>query len=324
MKRRGFIAGLGLAAAWPAVAPAQQFTLPLVGFISGRSAADSAMVVAAFRKGLSEAGYVEQKNVTIEFRWADGHSDRLPEIVHELVHRPVDVIAALGESGPFVKAATTTIPVVFGSGGDPVQTGLVASLNRPGGNATGATFLTASLGTKRLGLLHELVPGAEIVALLVNPDTSVGQVQIADVTQAARTLGQKLVVLDCGSDQKIETAFAALASQHVSAVLVGADPFMDTRRERIVGLISQHHMPAIYHFREYAVAGGLMSYGTSIAEMYRQVGIYVGRVLKGEKPGELPVVQVTKFELVINLKTAKSLGVKISDNLLSIADEVID
>ena len=202
--------------------------------------------------------------------------------------------------------------------------GLVASLNRPGGNLTGATFLTASLGAKRLGLLHELVPGAPVVALLVNPDTSVGRVQMRDVQEAARALGQSLVVLDAGSDERIEAAFATLPPQHVGALLVGADPFFDTRRERLVALASQHRVPAIYQFREYALAGGLMSYGTSITDMYRLVGVYVGRVLKGEKPADLPVMQVTKFELVINLKTARVLGVKISDNLLSLADEVIE
>jgi putative ABC transport system substrate-binding protein len=257
MKRREFIAALGVAATWPSAARAQLPSLPVVGFISGRSAADSATVVAAFRKGLSEAGYAEPKNVMIEFRWAEGQFDRLPELASELVRRPVDVIAAMGESGAAAKAATMTVPIVFGSGGDPVQTGLVASLNRPGGNATGATFLTANLGAKRLGLLRELVPGAEVVALLVNPDRSVGQVQIRDVTEAARTLGQKLLVLDGGSDHKIEAAFAALAPQHASALLVGADPFFDTRRERLVALASQYRMPAIYQFREYAVAGGL-------------------------------------------------------------------
>jgi putative tryptophan/tyrosine transport system substrate-binding protein len=281
-------------------------------------------VVAAFRKGLFETGYAESQNVSIDFRWAEGQSDRLPALASELVHRPVDVIAALGESGPAAKAATTTIPIVFGSGGDPVEAGLVASLNRPGGNITGATFLTAVLGAKRLGLLHELVPGAPVVALLVNPNTYVGQVQIRDVQEAARALGQSLVVLDGGTDERIETAFAALAPQHVAALLVGADPFFDTRRERLVALASQHRMPAIYQFREYAVAGGVMSYGTSITDMYRLVGLYVGRVLKGEKPADLPVMQVTKFELVINLTTARALGVKISDNLLSLADEVIE
>jgi putative ABC transport system substrate-binding protein len=324
MKRREFITALGMVVTWPFATRAQQSSLPVIGFISGRSAAESATVVVAFRKGLLEAGYAEPKNVMIEFRWAEGQFDRLPELTRELVERPVDVIAALGESGAAAKAATMTIPIVFGAGGDPVQTGLVTSLNRPGGNATGATFLTAALGPKRLGLLRELVPGAEVAALLVNPDKSVGQVQIRDVTEAARALGQNLLVLDGGSDDKIEAAFAALAPQHVSVLLVGADPFFDTRRDRLIALASQYRMPAIYQFREYAVAGGLMSYGTSIAEMYRQVGIYVGRILKGEKPNDLPVVQVTKFELVINLKTARSLGVRISDNLLSIADEVIE
>jgi putative ABC transport system substrate-binding protein len=323
MKRRDFITLLGGAAtALPLAGRAQQ--LPVVGFLSGRSPAESAGVVAAFRKGLSEAGYAETQNVTIEFRWAEGQSDRLPALARELVHQPVDVIAALGESGPAAKAATTTIPIVIGSGGDPVETGLVASLNRPGGNITGATFLTAALGAKRLGLLRELVPGAELAGLLVNPDKSVGQVQIRDVQEAAHALGQNLVILDGGSDDKIEATFAALAPQHVGALLVGADPFFDTRRERLVALASQYRVPAIYQFREYALAGGLMSYGTSITDMYRLVGLYVGRVLKGEKPADLPVMQVTKFELVINLKTARALGVKISDNLLSLADEVIE
>jgi len=311
------------AAAWPLEARAQQ-AMPVVGFLSGRSPAESATVLAAFRKGLSESGYAEPQNVTIDFRWAEGRPDRLPELASQLVHRPVDVIAALGESGSAAKAATITIPVVFGSGGDPVQIGLVPSLNHPGSNVTGATFFTATLGAKRLGLLRELVPGAEVIALLANPDKSVGQVQINDVTEAARALGQKLLVLDGGSDDKIQAAFAALASQHVSALLVGADPFFDTRRDRLVALASQHRIPAIYQFREYAVAGGLMSYGTSITEMYRLVGVYVGRILKGEKPADLPVVQVTTFELVINLKTAKALGITIPQTLQVAADEVIE
>jgi putative tryptophan/tyrosine transport system substrate-binding protein len=275
-------------------------------------------------KACLKPGYVESQNVTIDFRWAEGQLGRLPALATELVHRPVAVIAALGESGFAAKAATTSIPIVFGSGGDPVENGLVLSFNRPGGNITGATFLTAGLGAKRLGLLRELVPGAEVIALLVNANTSVGQVQIRDVQEAARALGQKLIVLDGGNDEKIEAAFAAFSKQHVTALLVGADPFFDTRGERLVALASQHRLPAIYQFREYALAGGLMSYGTSITEMYRLVGLYVGRVLKGEKPAELPVMQVTKFELVINLKTAKTLGVKISDNLLSLADETIE
>jgi len=323
MRRRAFMLAIAGAAAWPLEARAQQ-AMPVVGFLSGRSPAESATVLAAFRKGLSESGYAEPQNVTIEFRWAEGRPDRLPELARQLVHRPVDVIAALGESGSAAKAATITIPVVFGSGGDPVQTGLVPSLNHPGSNVTGATFFTATLGAKRLGLLRELVPGAEVIALLANPDKSVGQVQINDVTEAARALGQKILVLDGGSDDKIQAAFAALASQHVSALLVGADPFFDTRRDRLVALASQHRIPAIYQFREYAVAGGLMSYGTSITEMYRLVGVYVGRILKGEKPADLPVVQVTTFELVINLKTAKALGITIPQTLQVAADEVIE
>jgi putative tryptophan/tyrosine transport system substrate-binding protein len=324
MQRREFTMLLGGAAAWPLAARAQQPVIPVVGFLSGRSPAESAGVVAAFRKGLLETGYAEDQNVKIDFRWAEGQLDRLPALARELVHRPVDVIAALGESGLVAKAATPSIPIVFGSGGDPVEMGLVASLNRPSSNITGATFLTAALGAKRLGLLRELVPGTEVVALLVNPNTPVGRVQIRDVQEAARGLGQRLVVLDAGTDEKIEAAFAALYPQRVSALLVGADPFFDTRRERLVALASQHRVPAIYQFREYALAGGLMSYGTSITDMYRLVGLYVGRVLKGEKPADLPVMQVTKFELVINLKTAKTLGLKISDNLLSLADEVIE
>src|SRR3984893_5040845 len=321
LKRREFISlPAGAAVSWPLVSRGHQALISVVGVLSGGAAG----VVPEYRKEFCETGYAEPENVSIYFRWAEGHSDRLPALASELVHRPVDVIAALGESGSAAKAATTTIPIVFGSGGDPVEAGLVASLNRPGGNITGATFLTAVLGAKRLGLLHELVAGAPVAALLVNPNTFVGQVQIRDVQEAARALGQSLVVLDGGTDERIETAFAALAPQHVAALLVGADPFFDTRRERLVALASQHRMPAIYQFREYAVAGGLMSYGTSITDMYRLVGLYVGRVLKGEKPADLPVMQVTKFELVINLTTARALGVKISDNLLSLADEVIE
>ena len=327
MRRRDFISLVGgTAAAWPLVARAQQALNPVVGFLSGRSPAEAAGAVAAFRKGLSEIGFVEPQNVTIDFRWAEGQFDRLPALVKELVDRPVAVIAALGGSDQILqqKAATTTIPIVFGTGGDPVADGLVASLNRPGGNITGVTFLTAALGAKRLGLLRDLVPAAQVIALLANPNYYLGPVQIRDVEEAAHALGQTLVVLDGGTDEKIEAAFAALASQHVAALLVSSDPFFDTRREHLVALALQHRVPAIYQIREYAVAGGLMSYGTSITEMYRLAGLYVGRILKGEKPADLPVVQVAKFELVINLKTAKAIGVKISDNLLSLADEVIE
>jgi len=324
MRRRDFITLLCGAAAWPLAARAQQSAPPVIGFLSSRSADDSARVVAAFRQGLAETGYVEDRNVVIEFRWAEGQLDRLSALASELVHRPVAVIAALGESGYAAKAATTTIPIVLGSGGDPVELGLVTSLNRPGGNVTGATFLTAQLGAKRLGLLRDLVPGADVVALLINPNTAVGRVQTRDVQQAAHALGQNLIVLNGGSDESIEASFATLSQKRVAALLVGGDPFFDTRRDRLIALALQYRVPAIYQFREYALAGGLMSYGASITDMYHQVGLYVGRVLKGEKPADLPVMQVSKFETVINLKTAKALGIKISDNLLSLADEVIE
>src|SRR5262245_10931907 len=273
--------------------------MPVVGFMSARSAADSSREVVAFRQGLAETG-------------------------GELVRRPVALLAAVGLSARVAKAATTTIPIVFGTGLDPVEEGLVTSLNRPGGNVTGATFLSALLGAKRLGLLRDLVPGADVIALLVNPNTIVGQAQTKDVQEAARALGQSLVVLHGGSDESIDASFAALTQQRVAALMVGADPFFDTRRDRLIALEARHQVPAIYQFREYALAGGLMSYGASITDMYRQIGLYIGRVLKGEKPGDLPVVQVTKFELLINLKTAKALGIKISDNLLTLADEVIE
>jgi len=325
MRRRDFIMLLGgAAAAWPLAARAQQPAMPVVGFISARSAADSSREVVAFRQGLAETGYEEGRNVAVEFRWAQGQFDPLPAIAGELVRRPVAVLVAVGLSARVAKAATTTIPIVFGTGLDPVEEGLVTSLNRPGGNVTGATFLSALLGAKRLGLLRDLVPGADVIALLVNPNTNVGQAQTKDVQEAARALGQSLVVLHGGSDESIDASFAALTQQHVAALMVGADPFFDTRRDRLIALAARHQVPAIYQLREYALAGGLMSYGASITDMYRQIGLYVGRVLKGEKPGDLPVVQVTKFELVINLKTAKALGVKISDNLLTLADEVIE
>jgi putative ABC transport system substrate-binding protein len=324
-RRRQFIMLLGgAAAAWPLAARAQQPAMPVVGFMSARSAADSSREVVAFRQGLAETGYEEGRNVAVEFRWAQGQFDSLPAIAGELVRRPLAVLAAVGLSARVAKAATTTIPIVFGTGLDPVEEGLVTSLNRPGGNVTGATFLSALLGAKRLGLLRDLVLGADVIALLVNPNTKVGQAQTKDVQEAARALGQSLVVLHGGSDESIDASFAALTQQHVAALMVGADPFFDTRRDRLIALAAQHQVPAIYQLREYALAGGLMSYGASITDMYRQVGLYVGRVLKGEKPADLPVVQVTKFELVINLKTAKALGVKISDNLLSLADEVIE
>jgi putative tryptophan/tyrosine transport system substrate-binding protein len=310
----------------PLAARAQQRAVPVIGFLDPRSPEPNADRVVAFRKGLSEMGFVEGRNVAIEFRWAQGQFNRLPTLAAELVRRPVAVLAAVGgaQTPRAAMAATTSIPIVFGIGEDPVKEGLVPNLNRPGANVTGATFFTAILGAKRLGLLRDLVPGAEVIALLVNQNSSQGQGQIKDVQEAARGLGQRLVVLNGGSDEEIDAAFAGLAQQQVGALLLGSDPFFDPRRGRLIALVARHAVPALYHFRDYPLEGGLLSYGASIADLYRQVGEYVGRVLKGDKPADLPVVQPTKFDLVINLKTAKALGRTVSPSLLARADEVIE
>ena len=326
MKRREFITLLGAAAAWPLAARAQQAPMPVVGFLSSRSADDSARVVDAFRRGLAETGYVDGRNVAIEFRWAQGQFDRLPTLAAELASRPVAVLAALGghQTVRAAKAASSAIPIVFGIGEDPVKEGIVASLNRPGANVTGATFFTALLGAKRLGLLRELVPKAEVIALLVNQNSSQGQGQVKDVQEAARNLGQRVIVFNGGTDEQIDAAFASLAQNRVGSLLVGADPFFDPRRDRLIALAARHAVPAIYQFRDYALAGGLMSYGASITDLYQQVGVYAGRILNGDRPAELPVMLPTKFEMVINLKTAKMLRLDIPDKLLALADEVIE
>jgi putative tryptophan/tyrosine transport system substrate-binding protein len=326
MKRREFITLLGGAATWPLAARAQQPVMPVVGFLSSRSPDESKHLVAAFRTGLQTVGYVEGQNVAIEYRWAEGQYARLPELAADLVRRGVAVLVTTGgePSALAAKEATSTIPIVFTVGGDPVKVGLVASLNRPGGNATGVSLLTTAPEAKRLGLLNEVVPNAAVFGVLINPNYQEAEAQSREVQDAARAIGRQIQIANAGNDRELEAAFAALVQQRASALLVSADPFFDTRRDRIVALAAQFKLPAIYQFRDFAVAGGLMSYGISITDGYRQVGIYAGQVLKGAKPADLPMHQSIKFEFVINLRTAKALGVKISDNLLSLADEVIE
>jgi putative tryptophan/tyrosine transport system substrate-binding protein len=326
LRRRDFIKTIGGAAACPLAAWAQQ-PVPVIGFLSGRSPYESTTVVAAFGQGLAETGYFESKNVIIEYRWAEGRYDRLPGLAAELVSRQVAVIATVGgpNSGQAAKAATTTIPIVFISGTDPVKEGLVASLNKPGGNATGVNPLLPAMEGKRLGLLREVIPKGTLMAVLLNPASQDNfNRQLNDVQKTAREVGQQLLVLRARTDEEIEAAFATAAERRASGVLVAADPFMLSRRERLVALASRYAVPAIYEVREYATAGGLMSYGISLANAYRQAGVYVGQILKGAKPSDLPVLQPTKFDFVINLKTAKALGLTIPDNLLTLADEVIE
>jgi putative ABC transport system substrate-binding protein len=314
----------GSAVAWPRAARTQQPVIPVIGFLSSRSANDSALQVTAFRQALSEAGYVEGQNVAIDYRWADGQYDRLPEMAGHLVGRQVSVIFASGPAAHVAKAATMTIPIVFVSGEDPVKFGLVASLNRPGGNITGVTTFNAVVGSKRVQLLHELVPNAAMMALLVNPNYPSAGSEIRETQAAAHAVGRNLIVLNASTESEIDSAFAKLVQQRVGGLMVTGDPFFVSRRNKLVALAAQHGVPTIYVQREFAVAGGLISYGTNLADAYRQVGIYAGRILKGAKPGDLPVVQPTKFDFVINLKSARSLGLDVPPRLLTLADEVIE
>jgi ABC-type uncharacterized transport system substrate-binding protein len=327
MRRREFLGALGGAAAtWPLAARAQQQGMPVIGFLSSRSPAESASDLAAFRHGLGQTGFFEGKNVSIEYRWAEGHYDRLPAMAMEFVARQVAVIAAVGgePSGLAAKAATTTMPIVCSLGGDAVKAGLVTQLNRPGGNITGVSIIGAEMGPKRLELAHQLLPNANAAAVLINPKYSPGLAEARDMEAAAQSLGLQVTVLEASSASEIDSAFAALAEQKTNPLIINTDPFLLGQRQQIVQLAARHNVPTVYFLREFVDAGGLMSYGPSVAKSYRQVGIYVGRVLKGEKVGELPFVQPTKFDLVINLRTASALGLEIPTNLLVGADEVIE
>jgi putative tryptophan/tyrosine transport system substrate-binding protein len=328
LKRRKFITLIGCAVAWPAAARAQQLAMPVIGFLRSTSSADSVHIVAAFRQGLKEAGFVEGQNCAIEFRWADNQFDRLPTLVADLLRRPVAVIAGNLNSALAAKAATTTVPIVFASGGDPVSDKLVASLNRPGGNVTGINFLLGELGAKRLELLRQLVTKttttATTIAMLVNPSSSDTEAERRDVLTAARAIGQQLAVLDVGSEEDIEATFATLAQRRPDALFVGTGAFTNSYRERLVALAARHAVPASYSQREAVMAGGLMSYGTDIPEAYRLAGVYVARILKGEKPSDLPVMRSTRFELMLNLRTARAQGIEVPDKLLALADEVIE
>jgi len=325
--RRKFISALGGGiVAWPLAARAQQPAMPVVGFLRSTSAADSTQLVTAFRQGLKEAGFVEDQNVAIEYRWADGEYARLPALATDLVRRPVIEIVATGATPAALaaKAATTTIPIIFTTGGDPVGLGLVASLNRPGGNVTGISFLVAQTGSKRLELLREIAPRAVSVGFLVNPNNPNADVESADTLKAAAVLGRQVQVVNATSESEINTAFATFVQRRVNAIIVSADAFFVDRRDQLVTLAARHALPAVYSLPELVAAGGLMSYGASQVDAYRQVGVYAGRILNGEKPADLPVVQPTKFELIINLKTAKTLGLALPDSLLVQATEVIE
>jgi putative ABC transport system substrate-binding protein len=324
VKRREFITLLGVAAGWPIAAQAQQRAIPVIGFLRSNSLADATHLVTAFGQGLTETGHIEGQNVSVKYHAAENQPYRLQALVAELIRRPVAVMVGNAIAALAAKAATTTVPIVFTTGADPVALGLVAGLNRPGGNVTGASFFGGELGAKRLELLRQLVPKSATIGMLVNPNTTETEVERRDVQAAAKVMGQQLIILDVSSDGDIETAIAGFVQRGAGALLVGTGPFTYTHRERIVALTARYALPASYNVREAASAGALMSYGTSMADAFRQAGIYAGRILKGEKPADLPVMRSTKFELVLNLKTAKTLGLDVPDKLLALADEVIE
>jgi putative tryptophan/tyrosine transport system substrate-binding protein len=324
MRRREFITLVGGAAAWPTAARAQQPAMPVIGFLSSSESAGGARYLTAFRQGLRELGYVEGQNVAIEYRWAQDQADRLPDLATDLVRRQVTVIAADTPSSIVAKAATTTIPIVYIGGGDPVRLGLVASLNRPGGNVTGITFVVVELGAKQLGLLHELQPRAVRVAVLVDPNYPLTESFVSDIRAAASSIGKQIEALEAPTGRDIDTVFARLAKKPFDALLVGPGPLLNNRRIQLVTLAAYHRVPAMYNVRDFPEIGGLMSYGTSITDAYRQAGVYTGRIVKGQKPADLPVIQSSKFEFVINLNTARAFGLDLPPSLLSTVDEVIE
>src|SRR5262245_46531123 len=326
MRRREFIklVGCSVATAWPVAARAEQSAMPVIGFLRSTPAGPFANIVAAFRQGLSEAGYVEGKNVAIEQRWADNQIDRLPALVDELIRRPVNVIVANVLAALAAKNATTTLPILFVTGSDPVKDGLVASLNRPGGNVTGVSFVSGALGSKRLEILRQLAPNAKTIAMLVQLDADESVLEQRQVQAAARATGQQLIVFNVDNAADIESAFATMATRGVGALYVGTGPFTTSHRERLAELAARNAIPAMYPLRQFVEAGGLMSYGASISDAYRQVGVYAARILKGERPTDLPVIQAAKFDFVLNLKVAKALGLTIPERVLSLVDEVIE
>jgi putative ABC transport system substrate-binding protein len=326
MRRREFVAGIATSTVWPLTAQAQRPSLPVIGFLNGSSPATWAPFAGAFRRGLKEAGYIEDQNVAIEYRWAEAQAASLPKLARELADRQPAVIVAAGGDQAILTArnANTTAPLLFITGSDPVKLGLVASLNRPGGNLTGVTHFTSALEPKRFELLREAVPTAAVIALLVNPDYPSYQIQIVEVQSAARAVGQTIVVVNATTEETIGAGVDEIVKQRGDALLVGSDPFFTSQREKLVALAGRHKLPAIYQWREFAAIGGLMSYGTDLAEAYRLLGGYAGRILKGARPEELPVQQLTKVDLVLNLKTAKSLGLTLPISLLGRADEIIE